>query len=382
MLRSGLKSTLIALIFGVVSTAVLLEVSLRIASHLGVITPAERLTEPISFYRDDEPAVGVWHPPNRSFLARADCFQVLYQSNSYGARDRERELRSEAPRAVVLGDSFVEGIGVEFGRRMTDLLEARSGFEHLNFGTAGNFSSIQEWKLYETLASRFDHDWVLIFAFPNNDFVENDPDKFWQPDRYRPYLRRVGDSYEVFYSIDLAEAKRRAETQLYWNHWYNAFYVYRLISFLDSQIRVRFAQGKTTEYGYIGYEQFDDEDLERLFYSYRRIRDAAGGRDVVVFTIPRLNDFLYFLDEGYPGRLPQRLQQFADSENHIQYYDLIPGFVDDWLAHGRRFADYFIPCDGHWSELGSAVAADVVLKSLSDLYRTSSRRSSPPGAGN
>jgi hypothetical protein len=76
---------------------------------------------------------------------RTTCtyFDVVRRSNSYGARDIERSPRSTTPRAVVLGDSFVEGIGVELGERVTDLLEKGSGAEYLNFGTAGNFSSIQ-----------------------------------------------------------------------------------------------------------------------------------------------------------------------------------------------------------------------------------------------
>jgi len=371
--REPRSSRIPAVLGGILASAaltlLLLEVALRAAAWSGLATPSERITDLAdSFYRDENPAFGVWHPPDATYVARADCFEVEYASNSWGARDRPRSLQSAEPRVVVLGDSFVEGIGVPFGRRMTDLLEAWTDLEHLNFGTAGNFSSIQQWKLYETLASDFDHDRVFVFHFPNNDFTENDPERFWQEDRYRPYLRETAAGHEVYYPISLEEARRRAKEQLWWNRWYNAVYVYRLVAFLDAQIRVRLAQGETTEFGYIGYEQFTEEDLERLFVSYRHIRDLAGGREVVVFSIPRLNDLLYHEAKGYPRRLPDRLRTFADAEEGIRYHDLMPGFIADREAHDRRLADYFLPCDGHWNALGSRVAAEIVLDRQRSWY--------------
>ena len=345
-------------------TALMLEVALRVANALGIITPAERVTENVSFYRDENRAFGVWHPPNASFHAKADCFDVVYESNSVGARDVEREERSSASRTVVLGDSFVEGIGVELSDRMSGLLEAWSGVEHLNFGTAGNFSSIQQWKLYETLASRFDHDRVLLFAFPNNDFFENDYEAFWQNHRYRPYLRESDDGFEVYYPVDYDAAQQAAQDQLWWNRWYNRIFLYRLVAFVDGQVRVRLAQGGTGEYGYQGYSQYTDEDLERLFFSYRKIRDLAAGRPLVIYTIPRITDLMYAQDQGSIGTLPERLARFAAEEEGIAYHDLAPGYLADAAAEGRELGDYFLPCDGHWSVLGNQVAAEIVRESL------------------
>lgn len=363
-MRRRFLGLLLGVVSAVVFTALLLEGALRILNALGIATPAERLTENTSFYRDENPAFGVWHPPNARFRSVGDCFEALYESNEFGMRDGPRSLHAHGPRAVVLGDSFVEGVGVNYGQRMTDLLEQRSGVEYLNFGTAGNFSSIQEWKLYESLASRFDHERVLLFTFPNNDFTENDPARFWDKSRYRPYLRRNGDGYEIYYEITLDEAQRRFGRQLEWNRWYNRMFVYRLVAFLDVAVRNRLAEGPTTPYGFVGYEQFGDEDLERLFFTYRQIRDLAGDRELVIFTIPRLNDLLYLEHVGVPDRLPKALAEFARKERGIRYFDLLPGFDADRRAHGRQFADYFIPCDGHWNELGNRVAAETVLSAL------------------
>jgi hypothetical protein len=345
-------------------TAVLLEAALRVAAAAGLANLPERQTRAHSFYEDRDPHFGVWHPPNASYRAVRECFDVVYESNSYGARDRERTRQSSEPRVVVLGDSFVEGVGVEAEDRLSDRLEQATGVEHLNFGTAGNFSSVQEWLLYEHLASGFDHDRVLLFTLPNNDFLENDPERWWQPERYRPYLKETGGGFELFYPIDFSAAREQAANALAANRLHNAVYVVRFYNWADTLIRVRRAEGTTTPFGYIGYVNFTELDLERLFDSYRKLRDAADGREVVVFTIPRLNDLLYYEANGELGKLAERIAAFAREEPRLRYFDLLPGFVADAQARGRRVTDYFLACDGHWSPEGHEVAARVVRESL------------------
>ena len=64
--------------------------------------------------------------------------------------------------------------------------------------------------------------------------------------------------------------------------------------------------------------------------------------------------------------MPSALRAFAASEPHVRYFDLLPGFLEDRRAHRRNLSDYFLPCDGHWSELGNRVAASLVLKALAE----------------
>lgn len=80
----------------------------------------------------------------------------------------------------------------------------------------------------------------------------------------------------------------------------------------------------------------------------------------MIFTIPRLNDLLYYEAEGELGALADRLAAFAAREPGTRYFDVLPAFIADRATNGRRFEDYFLPCDGHWSPLGHAVAADFV----------------------
>src|SRR5277367_3641662 len=97
-----------------------------------------------SYWADINPSFGVWHRPNSHFVHEGGCFTVEYDTNSYGARDSERALHSSAPRTIVLGDSFVEGLGVPVQDRLSNILEKDTGREHLNFGTQGRVSAIAQ----------------------------------------------------------------------------------------------------------------------------------------------------------------------------------------------------------------------------------------------
>ena len=124
------------------------------------------------YWADIHRSFGTWHRPGSRYRHQSACFDVAYTANSYGARDKERDLKTHAPRFIVLGDSFVEGYGLERGHRLSDRLEARSGIAHLNFGVGGDVGPIQYYLIYETLARRFSHEGVLVGVFPANDFKD------------------------------------------------------------------------------------------------------------------------------------------------------------------------------------------------------------------
>lgn len=140
---------------------------------------------------------GSWHKPNSQSVHSASCFKVKYSSNSYGARDKEREVNGSSQRYLIVGDSYVEGYGVDVGARFTDLLEANLNREFLNFGTGGNAGPLQYEILYKKLASKFRHDTLLIGILPANDFTDNDIAYWKDSKRYRPYYGDNGAFYPV-----------------------------------------------------------------------------------------------------------------------------------------------------------------------------------------
>ena len=178
------------LLINFVVFAVLAELASIVIVHLKR-WPASRPTYHVSkpFWGDINPVFGIWHYPDGVFYHQGACFDVTYHTNSYGARDVERSLHASQPRTVMLGDSFVEGLDSSDRQRLTSLLEQQTGREHLNFGTSGGFSPLQYALLYRSLASRFDHNLVVVGVFPDNDFHEMDAawlEKNYAGE-YRPY---------------------------------------------------------------------------------------------------------------------------------------------------------------------------------------------------
>ena len=83
-------------------------------------------------------------------------------------------------------------------------METAFHLPHLNFGLAGNFGPTQYVKLYESFASKFEHDAILVGVLPANDFIDDDYELNQKigSNRYKPYW--VGDypNYELIYFQD------------------------------------------------------------------------------------------------------------------------------------------------------------------------------------
>lgn len=324
-------------------------------------------------------AWGAWHVGNGASRQDKSCFSVALQSNSYGARDRERVVDGDPHRTVVLGDSFAEGWGVETEQRLSNLLEGRLHREFLNFGVANDFGPLQYQIIYEQLAARFSHDRVLILFLPDNDFTDNDAE-YWRrtrPDfyeRYRPYYQplagggylpfypvpRPPDGYYSWWDVPRTEWRGRAETWLRHNLW--------------SLAMARFLGRLTYHVGvYSGYVGFSDAELSAVLWSFSRIKERAGERQVTIAVIPRPSDFERVKETG-DRRLIDALDRFGRAHG-IEVVDLM-----QWMPRVEPdIRRYFLPCDGHWSAEGNRIAAEALsLAMRSDGASASSAASASP----
>jgi hypothetical protein len=304
-----------------------------------------------SFWADTNPAFGVWHRPNSTFTHKGGCFVVEYDTNRYGARDSERTLHSTAPRTLVLGDSFIEGLGVPAEARVSNILEKNTGREHLNFGAGGNFGPLQYAILYKTMAAAFDHDLVVVGVLPDNDFHDMDL-AYWKSQgwagRYRPYY---GDNFSVVYDGHF-DPKAGEST---WDHVEAVLRAY-LASYHVGQFLISQTYWHNRS-PYSGYNDYNDVDLARLEYALEDIKNTANihGAKVAVFLIPRANDFQRLRQSG-SNRLGPVMEAWG-REQGIPVKDLLPDM--DARSNGD-YRSYFLKCDGHWSAHGDAVAAEIL----------------------
>src|ERR1700722_11459973 len=285
-------------------------------------------------------AWGAWHAPNRDDRQQSRCFSVSLDSNSYGARDRERAVDGDPHRTVVLGDSFAEGWGVEADQRLSDLLEARYHREFLNFGVENDVGPLQYQILYERLASKFSHDRVLILFLPDNDFTDNDAD-YWRrfrpdfPERYRPYYQAAGaGEYWAFYPAPKpAEgyADLHSMPPAGWGAWAAAWPRRNLWSLaMRRYLGLQFYRMGT----YSGYLDYTAEQLNAVLWSFARIKQLAGDRP---------GDFKRVAATG-DHRLIEALDRFG-REHGVEIVDLM-----QWMPTVEPYAEaYYLPCDGHWN---------------------------------
>ena len=353
---------------------ILLEISLRVLVSYNII-PYERYPTSSNpgFWDDVDPVVGIWKYNNSSLRHESSCFDVEYKSNSYGARDIERNRDSKGKqRVVVLGDSYAEGYGVKSENRITDLLEERTGIEHLNFGATGSFGSIQEWLLYKHKAAKFDHTDVFIFMLPFNDFSDNNPNDF-PKERYRPYVKKVNGKFEVYYTTDFVKKDKavkkeknfRATPEIIKNTIDNTIYIANFLRWATRELKkgLGLKKKKIPEDIVPPYDKFSDDELEILLYTYRQIGHIANGRNVYIFTIPAEVDFHVAQKRGYDFKIVRALNKFVSQYDNVFFTDLLPGFLSHAQKNNLQYDDYTLGCDGHWGKLGHQVAADIVFDS-------------------
>ena len=349
----------IALVVGFVAIEAIARV---LNARRGRLPKIYRTTRSPLFWVDVNPNFGVWHPANATFHHVGDCFDAVYHTNSYGARDAERARVSSMRRHIVLGDSFVEGYGVAEGDRLTDRLNLTTGDEFLNFGTSGGFGTIQELMLYRTLASTFEHADVLLFVLPVNDFSDNDP-RYWSSRRYRPYLRRTQSGFEIYYTVPFESRDRDLLTagHVFWNALSNHS---AAVNLARQVIEHRLPHDLTPDY--TSYTGHSAEELNLLTEAVRELAVSAEPRAVHVFFIPLQEDLDGYLLRGTRYELLDKVRARLRDTRSVVVNDLLPAFAEYATQHRMQTSSFFLPCDGHWTSLGNAVAADAVRRAMSD----------------
>jgi hypothetical protein len=344
-----------------------LEISCRILVSAGLLKRDiyPYTTRPV-FWAYVDPVVGMWRYPNRTFNHELDCVDEVYTTNSVGARDVERSLTSDAgQRIVVLGDSVVEGLGSPNEDRMTNILEERTGIEHLNFGTSGGFGTIQEWLYYKAYASKYTHSDVFVFILPANDFTDNDVTKHAN-DLYRPYLRASKDTYEVFYPVEFEQRDQsiRNRWRVMFNGVGNDIYVFNAIRLAIHTLKGHLVSAadsdKPPRKHASTYDDHSEQDLSHMLFALDEIANLAGERSVYLFTVPTHRDANYAVAEGYQFKLVEELTAFANARDTVEYLDLLPSFLDYAAKKKITFHDFTLGCDLHWGRLGAEVAAGAV----------------------
>jgi hypothetical protein len=363
----------------VVMTLLFLEAVVRVLVYANLLPYENHPTAAFKTYIDTiDRNVGRWGYPNASLSLTESCTTVDYETNSYGARDSER-TKIGKNRVVLLGDSFAAGHWMKVESRFSNILEHRTGLEHMNFALPGS-GTIHQWQVYEHKAAAFEHDAVMLFVLPFNDFTDNRPDN-----SYQPYLREKDGELELFYSIKFEDVKFD-ELSLggrIKNTIDNTSY---LANILRSGARILKAWRRGEGYARnrrdegiasinagasSDYDSYTPTDMRFFKAAISGIAQRAGDRPFYVFLIPFFKDFEAAQVNGYDFALLDEMQSLVSDHPNLRVVDLLPAFLENALENDYSYDDYVLGCDSHWNEMGHELAADAVYKALfEDLYQT------------
>lgn len=307
---------------------------------------------------------GNWHY-RETFRQQTGCLSFEYRINSYGARDKERSVKSvSTDRVVALGDSFIEGYGIEASSRLTDLLEQKTGKEFLNFGCS-DFGTAQEYLVYEHLAKNFEHSTVLIGFLPYNDF-ENDDTAFMHTDRYKPYYVLSDTGYRLkYYSDQLWKSAMNKDSFRVssgrfttvisrflraYTYWYNIVDYVRLKDLYTPILAHK--NNKTLSY----YYDYEPQHLHKLQFILSKLRTSAKNKRIILFTIPTQPDFMRYESDRKPP-LPIEINRICKALN-IEYLDLMPPMIQQEV----KYCKLFLSCDPHWNGYANEIAANILIQ--------------------
>lgn len=332
---------------------------------------------------------GAWHAADARAVQESDCFRAEYNSNSWGMRDKSRDEKKKAYRVAFLGDSFLEGAGIQDSETLTRVLEDgifQGRIEALNFGTQGYFGTVQEWLLYRGLVRRFKPDLVVLLFLNSSDLTDNSW-WYWQkfgPEMKRPYLlKNSSTTFELFYppsntqqeapaAVDSGWYSRTTSAAVRWS------YALRALSSLRRRQGIR----RTLETGgdlYDAYRVYNPrpqgpwvESWEATEEALRRLKrevEADGSRLAIVqiadpVQVDRDLAAALTRHKGYDLLYPNRRLAAFSSTLNIPYLSLYEPFIEYRDAHRLGYPYFSLGCDLHWGPLGQRLAAEELSKFL------------------
>lgn len=339
----------------------LLELGLMLINNIGLVEferPLYSFENSSKYWIEIDSTFGIWRTPQNTFRHRKTCFDVYYETNSLGARDIERNKKSQGERVVVIGDSFSEGWGVNLDERFSNILERATGLEFLNFGIAST-GMTQQYFIYENKAKKFEHNAILWVIFPSNDIVEDDIvlHKLYSSDRYRAYWVGSYPNYHLEHGLDsLSQSayykRRRNRVKFILG---NFTYTYNALKWIKNNYQYSKApvnNGTITS----GYFKFTNEQWLRIKFNIEKMIEILECKKLYIVTVPSEHDLNIFTNDNFKPILTDSLRNLSKKLN-FRYLDLLTqgGDYSDWLS-----LYYDQNCDNHWNEKGHAKAAKKI----------------------
>lgn len=273
-------------------------------------------------------------------------YAVLYRYNDQGLRDHQRPVAKPPGtfRILGLGDSFTEGMGVQYHQTYLFLLEqAINKFDGHPFRTdivkagVSGYDPKHERLYLEHYGVEYDPD-VVILAYSGTDSLEAALGVHYTISKQGYLLKDTGYSLNpVFLELYIRSHFARA--------------ILRRI--IDLQ-RHRFNADSNTEEERAAIWR---EGWTKTFIEYDRVKEICDriGAELVVMYIP------FKIDGGQEEK--DRALELSGwcARNRVKFVDLLPYF-----SRHPKVAELHYPMDGHCTPLGNQVIAQVLYRHLKE----------------
>ncbi len=305
----------------------------------------------------EENVWGAWHIKNSETRQIRSCYDATYISNEVGARDDSFSFNN--PNDIILiGDSFAEGYGVNYDNTSQKYIENLTGFNVLNFGVSKNFGIVQYYEIYKNFAKNYEHNKLIIFFLPSNDFGENDYNNWRGSKRYRPYYKKIeNNNYETFIPND-AVKNYKSRTKKIKKIFKDYFWTSGLFINLNYNYKIYRAKKKYGKDTFSGYFDSNLDQQKAAIYFIKKIADEANIETYLV-SIPRLQDFER-LKKG------ENLQEvfWIKSLKNLTRKNKKFTFIDLIQYPTSNLESLYLKCDGHWTIAGNKWAAEIISQNL------------------
>jgi lysophospholipase L1-like esterase len=359
-------------------------------------------------YRIPHPVLGWTLEPGASYIHKKGSaegeIQVNY--NSAGMRDVSHSVEntSGAFRALILGDSFMEGYSVELKdsfQKQIEFIAAKEGveLEAINMGVGG-YGTLQEFLMYKNFGIKYKPNVVLLGFFLGNDVRNNslslesildNKNNGLYLKRGRPFLDSSDERIWKTTQVDFEGGQRRYMSELEKNKTFirkSALIqlAFRAANNLDVKIKKAFPDSKNNSESQSSRE---DKNLAKFGTNYcrelpiytqawattkrilSRLKNEVenSGAILYVFSIP---DRYEIIEKKTKLKKSNRLMCWKEApaskrlagilnELDIGNINLLPHFRNK-VNDGPN--SLYRRDDGHWNAEGHRIAAELVYSDL------------------
>lgn len=288
--------------------------------------------------------------------------QYTVATNSLGFKDRavrDVPLASERARLLFMGDSFTQGVGIDYGQTFVGLIAtalAGDNIEVLNAAVA-SYSPVIYFKktehLLQTIGLRFEHLVVFLDISDIHDEAES-------------YELRDG---RVVWTGDQLTALRDfvyGYTTIPRNIWHLTAKVHTQLTNAPNARRTE----EEKAYGINDHRSLWTVDQE-VFQEYgaRGLAEAQRHMTMLHDLLTRQGLRMTLVVYPWPDQIAQRDLDSIQvttwrtwaAERSVPFLDLFPDFIGSDADPRATIRTYFIPGDVHWNEAGHRLVADRFL---------------------